>query len=195
MLFNNRGVKIKMKDDYIENMTNNDLTFGKIVQRERKKLGKSLKNIEKELTVVVKEVKDGVIVEKDKPLITASYMNRIENGNRENISFDLVWVLIEKFNLDINEVLKSFGHEGILSNNAKQSSLEAMIRISDIEFPIKIGDKIEKQSLSNTDKEILIRIINDANEVANSSDDTIIYTLKKILEELDDYRKSRKKLK
>ncbi|MBZ9689377.1 hypothetical protein G9F72_024065 [Clostridium estertheticum] len=184
-----------MKIDYIEDVNNEVLTFGKIIQRERKKLNKSLKDIEGELTVEVEEIEDGALVKKDKALITASYMNRIENGNRENVSFSLVCVLIEKFNLDFNEVLKSFGHENILSSNSRQSSIEAMIRINDIEVPAKIENGSEKQLLNSIEKEILIRLINDVFDFGTANEENTMYVLKKIIEELDDYRKSIRKLK
>ncbi|HEY8890194.1 MAG TPA: hypothetical protein VIM70_08040 [Clostridium sp.] len=185
-----------MKNDYIEDVNNEALTFGKIIQRERKKLNKSLMDIEKDLTQKVKELDDkGVLVEKDKALITASYMNRIENGNRENVSFSLVCVLIEKFNLDFNEVLKSFGHENILSDNSRQSSIESMIRINDIEVPAKIENGSEKQLLNSIEKEILIRLINDVFEFGTANEENTMYVLKKIIDGLDDYRKSIRKLK
>lgn len=185
-----------MKNDYIEDVNNDTLTFGKIIQRERKKLNKTLMDIERDLTVEVDEIKDGVLVKKDKALITASYMNRIENGNRgDNISFYLVCILIEKFNLDFNEVLKSFGHENMLNTNSKHSNIETMIRINDIEAPIKTANKNEKQLLSSTEKEILIRLLNDVNEFATVNEENTMYVLKNIIQGLDDYRKSIRKLK
>ncbi|MCB2290851.1 hypothetical protein LGK97_13980 [Clostridium sp. CS001] len=184
-----------MKNDYIEDVNNESLSFGSILKRERKKLGKTLKEIEKELTVEVEELEDGVLVKKDKALVTASYMNRIENGNREGVSFSIACILIEKFNLDFNEVLKSFGHENILNGNSRQSSIESMIRINDIDISKKIENSNEKQLLSSTEKEILIRLLNDVNEFATVNEENTMYVLKKIIEELDDYRKSVRKLK
>lgn len=185
-----------MKNDYIEDVNNEVLSFGKIIQRERKKSGKTLKDIEEELTVEVEEIEDGALIKKKKALITASYMNRIENGNRgDNISFYLVCILIEKFNLDFNEVLKSFGHENILSANSRQSSIEAMIRINDIDVPVKTDNSNEKQSLSSIQKEILIRLINDVFDFGTANEENTMYVLKKIIEELDDYRKSIRTLK
>jgi transcriptional regulator with XRE-family HTH domain len=188
-------VGITMKSDYIEDVNNESLSFGSILKRERKKLGKSLKEIEKDLTVEVEELEDGVLVKKDKALVTASYMNRIENGNREGVSFSIACILIEKFNLDFNEVLKSFGHENILSSNSRQGSIEAMIRINDIEVPTKIDNGKPKQLLSSMGKEILIRVINDVFEFGTANEENTMYVLKKIIEELDDYRKSVRKLK
>lgn len=171
---------------------NNKISFGEIVQRERKKAGKSLKDVENELTVKEEVIKDGEKTIQDKALITASYLNRIENGSRENVSFAIVFYLIENLNLDINEVIKSFGFERVLSNDIKYDSIESMIRVSDVSVPIKSG---EKQPLVGNEKEILIRLINDVFEFGTTTEENTMYVLKKILEELDDYRKSRRKLK
>jgi len=184
-----------MKTTDVEVTNNENLSFGMIIQRERKKLGKSLKDIQEMLTVEVEEIEDGVLEKRDKVLISASYMNRIENGNRQSVSFPIVCILIETFHLDINEVLKSFGHENMLSGNDKQNSIEAMIRINNIDVPLKTDNGNDKQSLNTTEKEILIRIINDVFEFGTAGDENTMYVLKKIIEELDDYRKSIGKLK
>ena len=56
-----------MKNDRIEDINNSiNLSFGKIIQRERIKLGKSLKDVEKDLSKNEIVIKDGKEVEEEK---------------------------------------------------------------------------------------------------------------------------------
>lgn len=182
-----------MESEHIKEINkSNKISFGEIVQRERKKAGKSLKDIENELTIEEECIVDGVKTKKQKALVTASYLNRIENGSRDNISFSIVFYLIENLNLNINEVIKSFGFESVLSNEARYDSLESIIRINEINAPLKSG---QKEPLDITEKEILIRLIEDIFEFGTTNEENTMYGLKKILDGLDYYRKSRRKLK
>jgi transcriptional regulator with XRE-family HTH domain len=184
-----------MENEQIHNISKSDkISFGSIIQRERKKSGKTLKKVEEELTVKVEKVIDGKIVIDEEALITASYLNRIENESRANISFTMVCLLIKKFNLDLNEVFKSFDYEDIIAGNVKQSDIETMLRVNNFEAPIKLGSKEDNKPLTNIEKEILIRIINNVYEFGTTHEENTMYTLKKLFEDLDDYRKSRRKL-
>lgn len=182
-----------MANEHIKEINkSNKISFGEIVQRERKKAGKSLKDIETELTIEEEVIIDGVKTIETNTLVTASYLNRIENGSRENVSFAIVFYLIENLKLDINEVIKSFGFENVLSNDTKHDSIESIIRINEINAPVKSG---QKEPLNITEKEILIRLIEDIFEFGTTNEGNTMYGLKKILDGLDDYRKSRRKLK
>lgn len=169
------------------------LSFGEMVRRERIKSGKSLKVIEEHSTKKETVIKDGQEVEEEKVQITASYLNRIEKGNRENISFNIVCFLIQELNLDINEVFESFGYKDIVSKNVKHENIEEIFRLNDFKGPIKIGNKEENKPLSATEIEILINIIKGVFEFGITDEDSIIYVLRRILNDLDDYRKSRRR--
>ena len=180
--FCKKEVNNKMQNEHIDNAKQEQLSFGQIIQRERKKLGKSLKDIERDMTV------DGT------PLITSSYLNRIENANRENISFPIVLKLIQAFNLDFNEVLKSFGYENVLPNSTKYNNIDTMVRVNDLIAPIGLNSRQGQEHLRSTEKEIIIRLIDDIFEFGATSEDNTMYTLRKIIDGLDDYRKSRIKI-
>ncbi|OAA87792.1 hypothetical protein [Clostridium ljungdahlii] len=189
-----------MENEQIKNENNSsNITFGSIIRRERKKSGKSLKEIEKEMTVKVKKVKDGKEVIEEDALITASYLNRIENENRVNVSFNLVCLLIKKFNLDLIEVFKSFGYGDIIANNMKQNSIkqddiETILKETNFEAPIIIDGKEEKKVLTNNEKDMIATILNDVFKYGISNEESIVYVLTKLLNDMDCYKKSRKRL-
>ena len=183
-----------MDSEYIGDIkTDNKVTFGKIISRERKKSKKSLKQIEEDLTAEKEVIKDGVTKKEEVALITASYLNRIENESRVNISFPMVCLLIKTFNLDLVEVFKSFGHEDLVDDNIKQKNIETMIRVNNFEVPIKIGSQKGNKPLTNIQKEMVISILNNVFEFGTTDEDNTMYTLRKLFSDLDDYRKSRRK--
>ncbi|WPC42807.1 hypothetical protein [Clostridium sp. JS66] len=184
-----------MENNKIEDIDNNvKLSFGKMVQRERIKLDKSLKDVEKDLTKKEKIIQDGKEVEIDKPQITASYLNRIENEGRNNLSLYMVYLLMKEFNLDVYEVFKSFGYDDVLPQNNKFESIERMIRINDFEAPVRLGNKEYNKPLTSMQTEILISIIRNVFEFGTTNEENTMYVVKKLLSDLDDYRKSRRKL-
>ncbi|MBY6270085.1 helix-turn-helix domain-containing protein [Parageobacillus thermoglucosidasius] len=80
-------------------------TFGAVVQRERKKRGWSLEELSKQLG----------------GSISPSYLFRIENGEKNNPSFQTVAKLIEVLELNIEEVFQSFGFKACKINPNKES--------------------------------------------------------------------------
>lgn len=171
-----------------------DLSFGKIIQRERMKKGKSLKDVEKDLSKKEIVIKDGKEVEEAKAQITASYLNRIENEGRNNLSLYMIYLLMKEFSLDVYEVFKSFGYDDVLPQNNKFESIERMIRINDFEAPVRLGNNEYNKPLTSLETDILINIIKGVFEFGTTNEENTIYVLKKILSELDEYRKSRRKL-
>ncbi len=184
-----------MKNDRIEDINNSiNLSFGKIIQRERIKLGKSLKDVEKDLSKKEIVIKDGKEVEEEKAQITASYLNRIENEGRTNISLYMIYLLMKEFSLDVYEVFKSFGYDDVLPQNNKFESIERMIRINDFEAPVRLGNTEYNKPLTSLETDILINIVKNVFEFGTADEENTIYVLKKLLSELDEYRKSRRKL-
>lgn len=184
-----------MKNDKIEDIDNSiNLSFGKIIQRERIKLGKSLKDVEKDLSKKEIVIKDGKEVEEEKAQITASYLNRIENEGRNNLSLYMIYLLMKEFSLDVYEVFKSFGYDDVLSQNHKFESIERMIRINDFEAPVRLGNNEYNKPLTSLETDILINIVKNVFEFGTTNEENTIYVLKKLLSELDEYRKSRRKL-
>jgi len=74
-------------------MTLQQLSFGEIIKREREKIGLSLRELA------------------EMSNIEASYISRLEKGNRENPGFPTVCALAKALNLNGEEVLKSFGYD------------------------------------------------------------------------------------
>jgi transcriptional regulator with XRE-family HTH domain len=165
------------------NKNNNDLTFGAILGRARKDLGLSFKELEKELS------KDNP----ENPIITASYLNRIENGNMDNPSFKIICLLVEKLNLDFNEVIKSFGFKLGLNANDKFKDIEQFIRLSDINAPLYQdgGAVFESRNLILNEKELLLKLINNFFVYGVADDKVLVKRIKDAIEIMEKYRESR----
>lgn len=76
-------------------MNISEVKFGEILKRERKNRKMSLRELN------------------EKSNIEASYIHRLEKGNRDNPGFTTVCALAHALNLDGNEVLNSFGYENL----------------------------------------------------------------------------------
>lgn len=87
-----------------------EFEFGAIIKRERKNKEMSLSKLSEEST------------------IEASYINRLEKGNRDNPGFKTVVSIVNALNLDQEEVLNSFGFDR-LGNvpNIEKSDLKKLI--------------------------------------------------------------------
>lgn len=127
--------------------------FGAILARERRKENRSLKDLAEMLGYN----------EEGKYNITPSYLNRLEKGEKANPSFWMVCLMIDKLNLNIREVFKSFGFESILPSNinSETDSVEEIIRLSNIKATLSPNEEGLKSYLSQEEKEALLSIIND----------------------------------
>jgi transcriptional regulator with XRE-family HTH domain len=86
-------------------------TFGEILKRERANQSLSLRQLS--------EISD----------IEASYINRLEKGNRDNPGFSTVCSLAKALNLNGDEILQSFGFEQLGSNQASPiSEVQSLIQ-------------------------------------------------------------------
>lgn len=151
--------------------------FGAILERVRKQEGRSLKDLAEVLG------KD----ENEKYYITPSYLNRLEKGEKENPSFKIVCLMIEKLGLNPAEVFKSFGFEDIFNKGHKNESddIRNIIRMSDIKVPVDEKGDI-KSYLTQQEKECLIGIIDEALNYSICSDET--YYIEQVIGELYHFR-------
>ncbi|AGX43912.1 helix-turn-helix domain-containing protein [Clostridium saccharobutylicum] len=168
------------------NTNDSDLTFGAILSRKRKELKLSFKELEEKLA------ED----DPENPVITASYLNRIENGKMDNPSFKIVCFLVEKLNLDLNEVMKSFGFKLGLSNNNKFKDIEQFIRLSDIEAPLfqDGGEIYERKNLTLNEKKLLNQLIENFFTYGVAYDSALVARIKDTIEIMEKYRESRVKI-
>jgi transcriptional regulator with XRE-family HTH domain len=121
--------------------------FGEIVKRERKKQDLSLAQLSKEI--------ENQFGEALTP--SASYINRLETGDKVNPSFKIVCMLCQVLSLDVREVFGSFGFAGLIKGvNPGEFSIEELIRLHKIQQP---NDKFNDGILSIPQKEILLAII------------------------------------
>lgn len=154
--------------------------FGAILNRVRKQEGRSLK----ELADILGTDEEG------KYNITPSYLNRLEKGEKENPSFKMVCLMIEKLGLNPVEVFKCFGFENILkTGHSKESErIEDIIRTANILIPID-DTGVNKAYLTQEEKEFLITMIKLILKFYNGSDDA--NTLMYIVGELHDWKYNR----
>lgn len=122
--------------------------FGNALAREREKRGLSLKELSDRIG------KD----ENGKPRVSPSYLNRLETGDRDNPTIELVCLLASELDIDIREILKEYGYEKFLSDDfEKIEDIGSIIRLNNIKVTNNEGE-LEKY-LSKSEKEILIEII------------------------------------
>jgi transcriptional regulator with XRE-family HTH domain len=158
-------------------------SFGQILLRERKKRGYSLQKLAEEIEKV--KGKDEAV--------TSSYLNKLEKSDKANPSFKVVWYLTEILNLDFSEVLNSFGCNDTKVSESKLNNLDQFIRVSDIKAPLYYEgvEPPEIASLTSIEKEMIIRLINDIFVFSVVDSDNVMYALKNLIGDLDDYRKNR----
>lgn len=156
----------------------NDNKFGEIIQRERKKRGKTLKEVADELLV------------NGESIITQSYLSRIENGNRANITINVLFALMDYFKLNPMEIFECFGYEHLLNVNTEIDELDMLIRVHNVKGLVPYENSIIKAVLESEQKERLIRIIQDTFNFGATKESNILYLLRKLIEDLEDYRKS-----
>ena len=85
-------------------LNTHEMTFGDILKRERTNRGLSLRELA--------EVSG----------IEASYINRLEKGNRDNPGFVTVCALASAMELNGEEILKSFGYDSLGTNTKSDYS-------------------------------------------------------------------------
>lgn len=182
---------MKDKDLLSNNFESDDFTgeketFGTILARERKKRGLSLYELSEKLG----------LDEDNKPLVSPSYIAKIEKNTRDNPSLKLVCLIASKLSLDLREILKCYGYEDLLPRNLSQGlkRVEDIIRLSSIEAPINCGDNLNikeediiYEPLSQEEKETLINVINYIFMYSTCDLDIRPYYISAIIAELDQF--------
>src|SRR5690625_4587401 len=117
-------------------LMSNNLTFGSIIHRERQKRGWSLATLAQKIGE--EEKKPQTEEKKQQYVINPSYINRLEKSDKVNPGFKVVCQLVQVLQLDIKEVLHSFGFDSLIPNVTRGNyTIEELFRIHDIEHPIK----------------------------------------------------------
>lgn len=129
-------------------------TFGAILARERKKRNLSLRDLQEVLG----------LDENNKPYVTSSYLSRIENSENSNPSFKVVCLLVSKLSLDLQEVFRVFGFKSIMPTefNSNIENIEKLIRLTRIKIPSDNLYIDEDVYLTQSQKETIISLINNA---------------------------------
>lgn len=161
----------------------NNITFGELVLRGRTKKNISLQNLADKL-------KD----EKNEE-VSKSYLSRIERNERLTPSFKLVCALTEVLGLNLNEVLMSLGYKNLIKEKYSYTGIEQIIRFADIVAPVSpLKDWVSyKAKLTASEKEVLLRLINDIFIFGAIQDSELVMQINYILSNLDQYRKMRAK--
>lgn len=154
-----------------------DNTFGAIVKRERERQGLSLAKLAKERL-------NGEV--------NASYINRLETGEKHSPSFQIVALLSKALDLDIREVFKSFGFEALIENYDKEAdfTIEELIRLHKVKFPMdneNASYKIPDRNINHLEQEALIDVLNAIFNYSLAEDDTI-GKLQYVIEEMEKLR-------
>lgn len=160
--------------------------FGAILARERKKENKSLKD----LAEILGRNQEG------KYNITASYLNRLEKGEKENPSFWMVCLMIDRLNLNVREVFKSFGFENVLppAIDVKTTNIKEIIRLSDIKAPLSLneGESVEG-FLTQEEKESLLSIIKESFNYSVCDAEDELYYASHVVGSLEYFKHERQK--
>jgi transcriptional regulator with XRE-family HTH domain len=169
-------------DDFKEDKVE---SFGGILERERKKRDMSLYQLSDFIG----------LDEGKKPLVTASYLSRLEKSNKDNPTIKLILLLVSKLSLDFREVLKCYGYEDILPTNLNKNidKIEDIIRLSNIKAPIKhSGHNIELEGyLSQKEKEYLIDIIDYVFRYSVCDPEDSLYYVEMLIGKLKLFREKR----
>ncbi|MEG0774374.1 helix-turn-helix transcriptional regulator [Clostridium sp.] len=161
----------------------NNITFGELMANARTKKSLSLQGLADKL-------KD----EKNED-VSKSYLSRIERNERLTPSFRLVCDITEVLELNLNEVLMSFGYKNLIEEKYRYTGIEQIIRFSDIVAPISpLKEWVSyKSNLTAQEKEVLLRLINDIFTIGVIPDGELVMQINYILSGLDQYRKMRAK--
>lgn len=160
------------------------ISFAKIIERERNK---------RELSLV--ELANYIgFDDKGKHLMSASYLNRLENNKADSPGFRNVCLLIDRLSLDVREVFKSFGYQKLFKDDKKWESIEEIIRYSSIKAPLyqDSGYVVKDGYLDFNEKEILLSIINAIFSIGVCTEESVLLNLTEIIKEIEEYRRHRK---
>ncbi|MFE8698282.1 helix-turn-helix domain-containing protein [Cytobacillus sp. FJAT-53684] len=150
-------------------MSENKFGFGLIVKRSR---------TEQNLTL-------SELSEKTNGLITASYINRLENGQKTKPSFDVVAELSKALNLDMREVFLSFGYESLINVQEQEGySIEDVFRLTNIKLPGVFNERL----INREEQEALIRIINATFEYSFAEEANAIDKLTVVIKQIHSLR-------
>jgi transcriptional regulator with XRE-family HTH domain len=152
-------------------------TFGAIVRREREKQGLSLAKLAKERL-------EGAV--------NASYINRLETGEKHSPSFQIVALLSQALDLDMREVFRAFEFEDLIENYDKEAdfTMEELIRLHKIKFPTEsetTSFKLPDRNLNHLEQEGIIAVLNALFDYALEEGNTI-GKLQRIIEESEKLR-------
>jgi transcriptional regulator with XRE-family HTH domain len=151
-------------------MNENEFGFGLIVKRSRTEQNFTLSELS----------------EKTNGVITASYINRLENGQKTKPSFDVVAELCKVLNLDIREVISSLGYGSIIKDHEQDDvySIEDIFRINNVKLPNVIGERL----INREEQEVLIRITKAIFEYSFAEEATAIDKLTSIIKQIHSLR-------
>jgi transcriptional regulator with XRE-family HTH domain len=151
-------------------MNENEFAFGLIVKRSR---------TEQNLTL-------SELSEKTNGVITASYINRLENGQKTKPSFDVVAELCKALNLNIREVFRSLGYGSLIKNHDQDEvySIEDFFRLHNI----KLSDVFNERLLNREEQEVLIPIFNAIFEYSFAEEASAIDKLTAVIKQIHSLR-------
>lgn len=154
--------------------------FGEIIKRERNRQELSLSKLSEKLG----------------GLITPSYINRLEAGEKTNPSFIFVCSLATALSLDLREIMKVFGFEHLLKVdlNSPSNTIEEIIRLNTILAPSSVSEQngtVERDKLSQREKEQLIAVITYIYKFSVDEPSKAIGQLPLIVEQIIKFREIR----
>lgn len=163
--------------------TRKELNFASIMNKARKEKGISLQGLSELIGTD----------ESGKPLVSQSYLSRLQNNEYITPSITNVLLITEKLGLDVNEVIKSFGFSTLLEE-CDDLDIEQTILKYDILAPLEQdgGATIDYEFLDEKEKEILISIIDSVFTMGVCLDERVMFNLSCILKDLEKYRNMRK---
>ncbi|MCM3390615.1 helix-turn-helix domain-containing protein [Ureibacillus chungkukjangi] len=153
------------------NENENEFIFGRLVKRSRTEQNLTLQELSN----------------KTNGEITASYINRLESGNKSKPGFDVVCELCNALSLDIREVLQSFGYESLIKEYDQDAiySLEEFIRLHKVKLPGSIEQIKEADRLINPEEqELLIELINTVFDYSFVNESQAVEKLSSIIKQL-----------
>lgn len=152
----------------------NNFAFGDILRRSRN-----------EQNLTLNELSD-----KTNGEITASYINRLETKKKTNPGFEVVCELCEALNLDLREVLQSFGYESLIKEYDQDAtfSVEDLIRLYKVKLPGSLeqqkGYSLNKRLINTKEKEQLIQLINEIFDYSFAEESNAVEKLSSIIKQL-----------
>lgn len=160
--------------------------------KERESFGAILRRVRKEKKLTLVEMCDEIGTDENgKPLLSPSYLHRLESGERDNPTIQIVGLLTEKLDLDLREVLKCYGFEQLINPQlqGKLDNIVDMIRLSDIKI---MNDERNRNGryISQSEKEILIKAIQGMFDYSVADGNELPIYISNMIEMMNQFRES-----